>query len=613
MDGPFNVQLPQTPLVDVRTGQSFAMDTSTSQATPLIEGRAVDSFKRTELQTLLKSHGLREHANKKKGDMIDALKVFLKSRTQGLHEERSVAASTTTAMESAEAITARAAEPFLGIKGFTAPNDEQMPGAMGLSKTNELIINDEPKGIQQSGVGNKMEPVSKPNDKAVSSLSSSEQEGAEAQGKGEPESTISEWLTSCGLENVIDVFAREQIDSWVLVKSLELETLKAMGLTVGASMRVLMAIKEKFPAAKSSTQINELQTIISELMNLSLAPKGNKTAADKAKVQRATTAKKAAAEKKSVAQEKSKATKPPLPPASLAKRNEASSSSSAEQHGASESLVNKRFSFAPGGTSSFTASPRPMAGTQQRKVVPVSKGRFSTIGIGTSAAHPTATAATAATAAGADKKQVKFETRLMSPAVGLKRPSMLARPSISNLRIAHSTVVSSAIPKSEASTAKEDGSDKKEDAPATAAEVAKTETVETPASGDSGDGAASASASAGDAQAAQESAIVTATGASKRKKPVRVPSNRALKKAAAASAKKDKTEVDGEQAAAATATEIDSKANEGMDSASKGVASTLPKGKKTAAGGRVTRGRGGLRAASTRVAANKTAAADTKA
>ncbi|KAI8810795.1 hypothetical protein BJ742DRAFT_175485 [Cladochytrium replicatum] len=98
-------------------------------------------------------------------------------------------------------------------------------------------------------------------------------------------SSIARWLTENDYGHLVDTFAREEVDSWDVMATLNLEALRAMGFTVGTSLRLLVSIKKHLKAtgmgqdSSSSSQsidsvsVDELHSVVAEMVAQSLKDK----------------------------------------------------------------------------------------------------------------------------------------------------------------------------------------------------------------------------------------------------------------------------------------------------------------------------------------------------
>ncbi|KAK9718395.1 hypothetical protein K7432_005549 [Basidiobolus ranarum] len=88
---------------------------------------------------------------------------------------------------------------------------------------------------------------------------------------------VSEWLERINLSPAIRTFERENMMDWKLVQLLTFEHLGVMGFTVGDALKLLLALKDKFPQEMlvqsnplSHSQIIQIQQIVDERVQAAL-------------------------------------------------------------------------------------------------------------------------------------------------------------------------------------------------------------------------------------------------------------------------------------------------------------------------------------------------------
>ncbi|KAI8807285.1 hypothetical protein BJ742DRAFT_813137 [Cladochytrium replicatum] len=100
--------------------------------------------------------------------------------------------------------------------------------------------------------------------------------------------SVAEWLVENDYGNWVETFSREEVDSWDVMATLNLEALLAMGFTVGTSLRLLVSIKKHLKVtgmgqdssnssqSVDSVSVDELHTVVAEIVAQSLKDNGRK-------------------------------------------------------------------------------------------------------------------------------------------------------------------------------------------------------------------------------------------------------------------------------------------------------------------------------------------------
>eukprot|EP00842_Homolaphlyctis_polyrhiza_P002196 jgi/Hompol1/2978/HPOL_006269-RA len=92
--------------------------------------------------------------------------------------------------------------------------------------------------------------------------------------------TVEQWLHSKGLSSLVDVFEREELLDWDVVKDITMPSLQTLHLPLGATIKFMRALKERFGDAASTTQAagnvsvvaasqsaKEIESLVTRLVN----------------------------------------------------------------------------------------------------------------------------------------------------------------------------------------------------------------------------------------------------------------------------------------------------------------------------------------------------------